>query len=170
LHLELPKQSQVNKIDRGIITELWRNASETNENIAARLEVSESTVRKRGRWLKENGLVHITAMRNLTLGSDVMFAFIGLNLSSPDIHGISEKLRRLRQVHIVAHVLGRYDIIAQVLVSDDRELSSLVNDVIASIAGVRDIHCARPMKIVKYDHRWRLGGCSDALGLGNFPE
>jgi len=156
--LDIPANSVVSEVDRGIIAELWKNASETNENMAAALGVSESTVRKRVSRLRHDNLIHITAMRNVAIGEDVVFAVIGIELDGPERRAVAEALCALRQVHVVAHVLGRYDIIAQVLVGSTAELSDLVNDVIARIRGIRNVSCAQAIRIAKYDYRWRIAG------------
>ena len=156
--LSIPENSPVDEIDAAIVEQLWLNASATNENIANALSVSESTVRKRLTRLRSDGLIHITAIRNVTIGKDVVFASIGIELSSSQHRKVAEKLCSLRQVHFVAHVLGRCDIIAQVLAENTVELSDLVNNVIGRIPGVRSVNCALALDIVKYDHRWRIVG------------
>src|SRR5690625_2985348 len=129
--LEIPANSAVNGLDRSIIAKLWNHASMTNENIAAALGVSESTVRKHVNRLRKNDLIHITAMRNIAIGEDIIFAFLGIRLSGSDRDAVASALCAMRQVHVVAHVLGRYDIIAQVLSGSTAELSDLAYDVIA---------------------------------------
>jgi len=156
--LTIPKCSSVDDVDATIIEQLWKNASATNEHIATELGVSESTVRKRMARLRADGLIHITAIRNVAIGKDVVFASIGIELSTSQHRKVVEKLCSLRQVHFVAHVLGRYDIIAQVLAENTMEISDLVNNVIGRIPGVRSANCALALEIVKYDHRWRILG------------
>jgi Lrp/AsnC family transcriptional regulator for asnA, asnC and gidA len=156
--LAIPERSVVNEVDRAIIAKLWENAWETNENIAAALGLSESTVRARVNQLRSKDLIHITAMRNVAIGQDVAFAIIGIELEAGHRQSVVEALCALRQLHLVASVLGRHDVIAQALVRNAAELSTLLNTVIAKIPGVRSIHCAQGLQIVKYDYRWRIVG------------
>lgn len=156
--LAIPEQSVVNEIDRQIIAKLWENAWETNENIATALGLSESTVRVRVNQLRSRNLIHITAMRNVAIDRDVAFAIIGIEIEAGSQQAVLEALCAQRQLHLVARVLGRYDIIAQALVGNNAELSTLLNDVIARIPGIRNIACAQALRIVKYDYRWRIVG------------
>jgi DNA-binding Lrp family transcriptional regulator len=156
--LAIPDNSIVNEVDRAIIAKLWENAWETNENIAVALGLSESTVRVRVNQLRSRNLIHITAMRNVAIDRDVAFAIIGMEIEAGRQQEVIEALCAQRQLHLVARVLGRYDVIAQALVGNNAELSALLNDVIARIPGVRSIVCAQALQIVKYDYRWRIVG------------
>lgn len=156
--LAIPAHSPVNEIDRAIIAKLWENAWETNENIAVALGLSESTVRSRVNQLRSRDLIHITAMRNVAIGEDVAFAIIGIELEPGPRQSAIEALCALRQLHLVASVLGRHDVIAQALVRNAAELSTLLNTVISTIPGVKSIHCEQGLQIVKYDYRWRIAG------------
>lgn len=156
--LAIPDNSIVNEVDRAIIAKLWENAWETNENIAVALGLSESTVRVRVNQLRSRNLIHITAMRNVAIDRDVAFAIIGIEIEAGRQQQVIEALCAQRQLHLVARVLGRYDIVAQALVGNNAELSALLNGVIARIPGVRSIVCAQALQIVKYDYRWRIVG------------
>jgi DNA-binding Lrp family transcriptional regulator len=156
--LAIPNNSIVDDMDRAIIARLWDNPWETNENVASALGLSESTVRVRVNQLRKRDLIHITAMRNVAIGQDIVFAIIGIELSAGHHQTVLDALCELRQLHFVASVLGRYDIIAQVLVRNTAELADLLNNVIARIPGIRNANCAQALKIVKYDYRWRIAG------------
>jgi len=155
--LAIPENTQTDDIDRAIIARLWDNAWETNDNIAASLGLSESTVRTRVNQLRSQNLIHITAMRNVAIGADTVFAIIGIDLSGGDQQSVLDALCGSRQLHFVASVLGRYDIIAQVLVRNTAELTDFL-DTLARLPGIRTVNCAQALKIVKYDYRWRIVG------------
>jgi DNA-binding Lrp family transcriptional regulator len=156
--LAIPENSIVNEVDRAIIAKLWENAWETNENIATALGLSESTVRVRVNQLRARNLIHITAMRNVAIGQDVAFAIIGIEIEAGQQQTVIDALCAQRQLHLVARVLGRYDIVAQALVRNNAELATLLSTVIAKIPGVKSVSCAQALQIVKYDYRWRIAG------------
>jgi len=156
-HLAIPENTLVDDVDRAIVAQLWDNAWETNENMAAALGLSESTVRTRVNQLRGRNLIHITAMRNVAIGADTVFAIIGIDLSGGDQQSVLDALCGLRQLHFVASVLGRYDIVVQALARNSAELSDVL-DTIARLPGIRTVSCAQALKIVKYDYRWRIAG------------
>lgn len=156
--LDIPDSSDLNEVDKAIIAQLWGNALETNENIAAALNTSETTVRNRVNRLRRRDLIHITAIRNVTIGDGMVFAIIGIEIEAGKHQQVVERLCAQRQIHFVATVLGRYDIIAQVLVNSTAELSELVNGVIADIPGIRSARSSQAMRTLKYDYRWRIVG------------
>lgn len=156
--LTIPRNALIDEVDSAIIGRLWLNASETNESIAVTLGLSEATVRKRVNRLCRANLIHITAVRNVAVGEHMVFASIGIEIERERREAIVAALCALRQVHLVANVLGRYDIIAQVLVQNSVELAQFINEVIARIPGVRRTDCSEAMKLVKYDYRWRIVG------------
>lgn len=158
LSLPIPENSPLADADKAIIEALWRNPLDTNENIAEQLGMSETTVRNRVNRLRKNGLIHITALRNVALGPEMVFASIGIELAAGHHDQVTEKLCALRQVHFVANVLGRYDVIAQVLVNDTAELSAFLSDVLSPIAGIRSARAEQSLQVFKYDYRWRVVG------------
>lgn len=158
LSLDIPPSSDLADADRAIIHELWDNPLETNEAVAKTLGMSEATVRNRVNRLRKNGVIHITAIRNVALGSEMVFASIGIELAAGYHQQVIEKLCALRQVHFVAQVLGRYDLIAQVLVADTTELATFLSDIVSPMKGIRSARAEQSLQALKYDYRWRIVG------------
>jgi Lrp/AsnC family transcriptional regulator, regulator for asnA, asnC and gidA len=154
--LAIPASSNLDEIDTAIINCLWRNSSETNESIAGALGLSEATVRKRMTLLRERNVIHITAMRNIAIGKQVIFAIVGIDVDPAKLQAAAAALKPLRQVHLLASVLGRTNLIAQVLVEDSNALTALLNDKIARAPGVRRTTCAQASAVIKFDYRWRF--------------
>jgi len=154
--LAIPASSNLDEIDTAIINCLWRNSSETNESIAGALGLSEATVRKRMSLLRERNVIHITAMRNIAIGKQVIFAIVGIDVDPAQMDAAAAALTALRQVHLLASVLGRANLIAQVLVEDSVALTALLNDKIARAPGVRRTTCAQASAVIKFDYRWRF--------------
>ncbi len=156
--LEIPTGAAIDEVDRRIIERLWENARDTNENIALTLGLSESTVRMRINQLRARNIIHTTAIRNMAIGTDAIFVMLGLEVAGGAYEAVAEALSVMRQVHFVATVLGRHEMMAQLLVRNTSELSDLLNGAIASIPGIRSVTCAQALKIVKFDYRWTILG------------
>jgi len=153
--VDWPEPSVLDAVDRAIVERLWDNARASNESIGSSLGLSESTVRARIAQMRRRRLVHVTAIRNIELGYDTLFAFIGIELAQGAREEALAALVGMPQTAFVANVLGRFDILAQVLASDARALTDML-DVIAGLPGVRHASCAQGLALVKYDARFTL--------------
>jgi len=95
-------------------------------------------------------------MRNIAIGKQVIFAIVGIDVDPAQMDAAAAALTALRQVHLLASVLGRANLIAQVLVEDSVALTALLNDKIARAPGVRRTTCAQASAVIKFDYRWRF--------------
>lgn len=152
---DLPAHGGFDDIDRGIVEQLWINGRETNENIAAVLGLSESTVRSRVAQMRRNRQIHITAIRDAVVGKAAVFAFVGVELNEGHRSDVIDALVDMPDVTFVANVLGRYDILAQMLVDDASALSGVLG-AIDALPGVRNLSCSQALNLVKYDYRWTV--------------
>lgn len=154
--LEFPRNSALDGLDRDILRELWRDARATNQAIAARLGTSEPTVRARVARLREKGVLRITAVNNLEVGERVVFAFVGLEVERARASAVARQLTAIPEVRFAATVLGRWDILAIVVVESAAALAMLLNGRIARIRGVERAETRQALRFVKHDHRWTL--------------
>lgn len=151
-----PESSDLDAIDQGIIRCLWENPRATNQDIALRLRSSESTVRMRIADMRRRNVLRITAVNNLGVGEGRLFAFVGIGLDGAHHAAVAEQLCAMRAVRFVAAVLGRYDMLAMVLVDSAAQLVEFAYQRIATIRGVRSVELAQALRFVKYDYRWTL--------------
>jgi Lrp/AsnC family leucine-responsive transcriptional regulator len=153
--LSWPSGCGLDPVDKAIIERLWENARAPNEAIGAALGLSESTVRARIAQMRRRNLIHVTAIRNIELGHDLLFAFIGVGLLPGAQADVIDGLVAMPQTAFVASILGRFDILAQVLAADAGALTEML-DAIAAMPCVRQATCAQGLDIVKYDARFAL--------------
>jgi Lrp/AsnC family transcriptional regulator, regulator for asnA, asnC and gidA len=116
---------RVDDLDRGIIEALQENGRESFRRIAARLDVSEGTVRARYARLTQEGILQVVAVTNpLGLGFDQ--ALIGVKTGgSPS--GIADEISRWPEADYVVVTAGRFDLVVEVVASDRVELLELTN-------------------------------------------
>jgi len=116
---------RVDELDRRIIEALQHNGRESFRRIAARLGVSEATVRSRYARLVSEGMLQVVAVTNpLGLGFDQ--ALVGLKTSGPPGEAADE-LARWPEVDYVVVTAGQFDLVVEVVASDRRELLELTN-------------------------------------------
>ena len=116
---------RVDALDRAIIEALQENGRESFRRIAARLEVSEGTIRARYARLTHDGILQVVAVTNpLGLGFDQ--ALIGLKTSGPP-GAVADEIARWPEADYVVVTAGRYDLVVEVVASDRQELLGLTD-------------------------------------------
>ena len=112
-------------LDRGIIEALQENGRESFRRIAARLDVSEGTVRARYARLTQEGILQVVAVTNpLGLGFDQ--ALIGVTTSGPPGQ-VADAIVGWPEADYVIVTAGRYDLVVEVVTSGRQELLDLTN-------------------------------------------
>jgi Lrp/AsnC family transcriptional regulator for asnA, asnC and gidA len=116
---------RVDELDRGIIEALQENGRESFRRIAARLGVSEATVRARYARLTGEGILQVVAVTNpLGLGFDQ--ALVGVKTAgAPET--VADELSRWPEADYVVVVAGQFDLVVEVVAADRRELLDLTN-------------------------------------------
>jgi Lrp/AsnC family transcriptional regulator for asnA, asnC and gidA len=116
---------RVDDLDRAIIEALQENGRESFRRIAARLDVSEGTIRARYARLNQDGILQVVAVTNpLGLGFDQ--ALVGIKTSGPPSI-VADEISRWHEADYVIVVAGRFDLVVEVVTSDRQELLELTN-------------------------------------------
>jgi Lrp/AsnC family transcriptional regulator for asnA, asnC and gidA len=125
------------EIDWNIIS-LLREEDENNNALARKLGVSEGTVRQRIRRLKEADILRVRGLINPDILEEQQLALIGINV------GPANKLEsKAREIAALEHVLsasivsGRYDVIAEVLVSSNKGLVDFLTHHLSTVEGLQ---------------------------------
>jgi Lrp/AsnC family transcriptional regulator for asnA, asnC and gidA len=115
----------VDDLDRKIIEELQANGRESFRRIAARLGVSEATVRARYARLTSEGILQVVGVTNpLGLGFDQ--ALVGVKTSgAPDT--VADEISRWPEADYVVVTAGQFDIVVEVVAASRRDLLDLTN-------------------------------------------
>lgn len=93
--------------------------------IAEELGITENTVRARVNKLVDEGVLTISGEIDPEQIPGLEVVFMGIKLSTMDLQEKAEEFLKLRGVVSVAVVTGRYDLIAQLVVCEDENLSLL---------------------------------------------
>jgi Lrp/AsnC family transcriptional regulator for asnA, asnC and gidA len=93
--------------------------------IAEELSITENTVRARVNKLIDEGILHISGLINPEFLPGVQVIVMGVKLKTLDLGRKAQEFSRLRGVVSAVVVTGRYDLIVQVLLSEDEDLSLL---------------------------------------------
>ena len=93
--------------------------------IAEELSITENTVRARVNKLIDEGVLQISGLINPETVPGLQVVMMGVKLKTLDLERKAKEFSSLRGVISAAVVTGRYDLIVQLVLSEEEELSLL---------------------------------------------
>ncbi|MDD3366193.1 MAG: Lrp/AsnC family transcriptional regulator [Sphaerochaetaceae bacterium] len=115
---------KIDETNRAIIRHL-ADGRKPYSAIAEELSITENTVRARVNKLMEEGVLQITGLVNPEFFPGLQIVLMGVKLKTLDLGRKAQEFSRLRGVVSAVVVTGRYDLILQVILSEDEGLSLL---------------------------------------------
>ena len=113
-------------VDQGIIEALQRNGRESFRRIAARLGVSEATIRARYARLCDDNILQVTGITNpLGLGFEAQ-AMVGIRTNGPP-ESVANEIAAWPEADYVVITAGQFDILVELVCADRRRLLDLTN-------------------------------------------
>ena len=118
----------LDRIDQAIIEALQENGREPFRRIAARVGVSEATIRARYARLCEDDILQVTGVTNpLGLGNDGS-AMVGIRTGgSPE--PVADAISQLDEADYVVITAGQFDILVELVCVDRRQLLDVTNQI-----------------------------------------
>jgi Lrp/AsnC family transcriptional regulator for asnA, asnC and gidA len=138
---------RVDKVDWDIIRILEKNGRAANKDIAAKIGVSEGTVRNRIKKLTDHQFLRIRGLTNPNDRTDESLVYMGIKIAvNRDSIKVSEAVAKLSGVKSVVVVTGRYDLLVEVYVEPYNIIRFLSTELakIDSIVAVESfiaLHC-----------------------------
>ena len=157
LHADDPRRGavtparRVDELDRRIIEALQENGRESFRRIAARLGVSEGTVRARYARLTSEGILQVVAVTN-PLGLGFEQALIGVKTSGPPSE-VADEISRWPEADYVVVTAGQFDVLVELLCVDRRQLLELTNR-IRDLDGVTSTESFLYLELCKQVYEW----------------
>ena len=147
-------RGRIDDVDRRILEHLAQDGRRSNRDIAQEMGLGEGTVRSRIKRMQKNNVIKIVALTSFTGPESPQMAYIGVRADLRRLEETARAIAKMDFVRFVATMMGRYDILAIVLVKDGGELIRLVNEEIMMLPGVRHADTTLVVKGLKYDYRW----------------
>lgn len=143
----------VDDLSKAIIEQLQEDGRRSYAAVGKAVGLSEAAVRQRVSRLVENGTMQIVAVTDpLQLGF-ARQAMIGVKVSG-DISAVSDELASLPEVDYVVITAGSFDILAEIVCSDDDELLHVVNDRVRAMSGVLSTETFVYLSLRKQQYNW----------------
>ncbi|GAB3103713.1 Lrp/AsnC family transcriptional regulator [Aestuariicella hydrocarbonica] len=119
-------------------------------DIAARVDSTPSTVRKRMQRMDELEVMRVVAITDYyAAGYDVLMA-IGVEVENRSAEEVGLELAELDKVFSVNLTTGRFDLEILVAASNHEELSQIVHEELAAVRGISGLDTAFALDVFKY--------------------
>jgi Lrp/AsnC family transcriptional regulator for asnA, asnC and gidA len=139
-------------VDRAIIERLQADGRAPYTRLAAAVGLSEAAVRQRVQRLLDAGIMQVVAVTNpLSIGYKRM-AMIGVRTEGPS-DGIAKALQQMTDIDYLVVTAGSFDLMCEVVVSDDADLLDLTNR-IRRVEGVVSTETFIYLDLVKQTFTW----------------
>ena len=135
----MSKGSEIDKLDKQILSILMRNAKKPYTEIAKELFVSGGTIHVRMKKLEEAGIVrgYNLSVDYSQLGYDIS-AFLGIYLDKSSLYDdVAAELGKIPEVVAAHYTTGLYSIFAKIVCRDTNHLREVLHDKIQKISGIQ---------------------------------
>ncbi|WP_192822930.1 Lrp/AsnC ligand binding domain-containing protein [Rufibacter sp. LB8] len=134
----MPQVSEIDNLDRRILSMLMQDATRAYTDIAKELQVSGGTVHVRMKKLEDLGVIkgsHLFINPN-AVGYDIC-AFIGIYLEKGSVYQQAvAQMRQVAEIVEMHYTTGQYSMFAKIICRDTLHLREVLNEKIQIIEGV----------------------------------
>lgn len=130
----------VDQLDMKILDFLQNDGSVSFTEIARKLKLNESTVRKRVTSLREEGVIRkfTAVVEPSKIGLNTV-SIVGVDVEPSKLLAIAQKLCEIREARYVAISTGDHMIMIEIWARDGKELSKVISEKIGTVEGVTKI-------------------------------
>ena len=144
---------QLDEMSKAIIEKLQQDGRRSYAGIGKSVGLSEAVVRQRVQRLVDSGVMQIVAVTDPMQMGFTRQAMIGIRCQG-DTTKVAERLADIDSVAYVVLTAGSFDIIVEVVCSDDAELLEMLNTEIRAVPGVVTTETLVYLKLVKQQYNW----------------
>jgi len=145
---------RTDELDRKIIEALQANGRESFRSIAARVGVSEATVRARYGRLTAEGILQVVAVTN-PLGLGYEQALVGVRTSGSPVSAADAVVHWPEADYVIA-TAGQFDLVVELVAADRRHLLELTNR-LRALPGVLSTETFIYLEMCKQLYDWGSG-------------
>jgi Lrp/AsnC family transcriptional regulator for asnA, asnC and gidA len=142
---------KIDEVDMKIIDVLEENGRAPNNEIAARLQISEGTVRNRIKKLTESEFLKVKGLTNPNKRTDKQLIFILAKLdSTKKWEETASKIAELTDVKSVSMITGRFDLLIKLFIEPHKLIEFLSHD----LSGIGTISSTESLVTIKSFNKW----------------
>ena len=135
----MSKISDIDKLDRQILSVLMKDAKTPYTDIAKQLYVSGGTIHVRMKKLEQLGIVKAASLEidHAKLGYDIS-AFLGIYLDKSSMYAdVARDLKSIPEIVSAHYTTGLYNIFAKIVCRDTKHLRTVLHYKIQNIKGIQ---------------------------------
>jgi Lrp/AsnC family transcriptional regulator for asnA, asnC and gidA len=143
----------LDETNKRIIERLQRDGRTSYAALATVVGLSEAAVRQRVQRLLDSGVMQIVAVTDPLMLGFARQVMVGLRVEG-DIRPVADALAAVPEIDYVVICAGGYDLLVELVCTDDADLLRLLNDTIRTIPGVRSTETFVYLKLAKQTYSW----------------
>jgi Lrp/AsnC family transcriptional regulator for asnA, asnC and gidA len=147
------RPSALDDVSKAIVEQLQIDGRKSYSDIGRVVELSEAAVRQRVQKLIETGVMQIVAVTDPIQMGFARQAMIGIKTTG-DARAVADALAEIPLVEYVVLTTGSFDIMAEVVCTDDTELLNLLNGQIRILPGVLETEVFTYLQLKKQQYNW----------------
>lgn len=140
-------------INKRIIERLQQDGRTSYAALATVVGLSEAAVRQRVQRLLDSGVMQIVAVTDPLMLGFARQVMVGLRVEG-DLRPVADALAAVPEIDYVVICAGGYDLLVELVCTDDEDLLRLLNDTIRVIPGVRSTETFVYLKLAKQTYSW----------------
>jgi Lrp/AsnC family transcriptional regulator for asnA, asnC and gidA len=140
-------------VSKAIIEQLQQDGRRAYATIGKAVGLSEAAVRQRVQKLVESGVMQIVAVTDPMQVGLHRQAMVAISATG-NLDVITERLAALPEVVYLVVIAGSFDVLAEIVVTDDDHLLDLINNKIRAIPGVLRTETFLYLKLSKQIYNW----------------
>ena len=140
-------------INKQIIEHLQRDGRTSYAALAKTIGLSEAAVRQRVQRLLDGGMMQIVAVTDPLMLGFARQAMVGVKVTG-DLRVVADQLAKIPEVDYVVICAGGYDLLVELVCTDDEHLLTLLNEAIRAVPGVTVTETFMYLKLAKQTYAW----------------
>jgi Lrp/AsnC family transcriptional regulator for asnA, asnC and gidA len=149
----ISRPSQLDDVSKAIVEQLQIDGRKSYSDIGRAVDLSEAAVRQRVQKLLESGVIQIVAITDPLQMGFYRQAMIGISTTG-DARLVADALAAIPAVEYVVLTAGRFDLMVEVVCTDDDNLLTLLNGVIRVVPGVVETEVFTYLQLKKQQYNW----------------
>jgi Lrp/AsnC family transcriptional regulator for asnA, asnC and gidA len=157
----------MDKIDREIVARLQYDGRMPFTDIAAELDISEGTVRRRVKRLTDSGVLQIVAIVEPQFLGWSAAGMIGVTVQAGQADAVAHQISQFPEVSYLFMASGEFDLFVEVFCRDREHFVSFLNQKLQQVDGVERTRTFMILKMYKLSYRW---GEAEPPRIGHGPR